>query len=148
MNKLETLTELLVNELTDFESNVHRLENSLEKAENLKVRFDLVPVQNFIKQLDSFQKTENSNRNEYVDRLSQKLKQAKIYPKWAVITFISALIISFGGILYGYVQNQSIAGKEKEAYNQGLEAYGNYMNNFFEENPKSRAAFKNWKKNQ
>jgi hypothetical protein len=148
MNKLETITELLVNELTDFENNINRLESSLEKAENLKVKFDLVPVQQFISQLDSFQKMENSNRREYVERLSGKLKQAKIYPKWAVITFMCALIISFGGILYGYTQIQSIAAKEKEAYNQGLEAYGQYMNSFFEENPKSHTAFKKWKENQ
>lgn len=148
MNKLETITELLVNELTDFEKNVTQLSSQIDKAESLRVKFDVLPIKGLISQLEEFGRQETEKRNQYLERLQHNIKQAKIYPKWAVITFISTLIISFGGILYGYVQNQSIAAKEKEAYNQGLEAYGHYMNGFFEENPKSHIAFKKWKENQ
>ena len=55
MNKLETITQLLVNELTDFEANVKRLENGLQRAEDLRVKFDLAPIDNLVSELKSFQ---------------------------------------------------------------------------------------------
>lgn len=148
MNKLETITQLLVNELTDFEANVKRLENGLQRAEDLRVKFDLAPIDNLVSELKSFQQKEIENREAYVIRLDRKLENAKIYPKWAVITFISALIISFGGILYSYAQNQSVAVKEKEAYNQGMEAYQTHLDTFFKEHPKTFEVYKDWSKKQ
>ncbi|MBG47848.1 DUF6730 family protein [Flagellimonas sp. SN16] len=148
MNKLETITQLLVNELTDFEANVKRLENGLQRAEDLRVKFDLGPIDNLVSELKSFQQKETKNREAYVTRLDRKLENAKIYPKWAVITFISALIISFGGILYSYAQNQSIAVKEKKAYNQGIKAYQAHLDTFFEEYPKTFEVYKDWNKKQ
>ncbi len=145
MNKLETITELLVNELTDFENNINKLESSLEKAENLKVKFDLVPVQQFINQLDSFQKRENTNREKYVDRLSQRLKQAKIYPKWAVIVFIISIIISFASLSYAYFLFKLERTKKEAAYHQGIQDYKNHINLFFKERPEIEKSYEEWK---
>ena len=94
MNKLETITQLLVNELTDFEANVKRLENGLQRAEDLRVKFDLAPIDNLVSELKSFQQKETEDREAYVIKLDRKLENAKIYPKWAVITFIITLFSS------------------------------------------------------
>jgi len=148
MNKLETITQLLVNELTDFEANVKRLENGLQRAEDLRVKFDLAPIDNLVSELKSFQQKETEDRETYVSRLDRKLENAKIYPKWAVITFISSMVISAGAILFGYIQYESNQDIKKEAYNQGIEAYQTHLDTFFKEHPKTFEVYKDWNKKQ
>jgi len=148
MNKLETITQLLVNELTDFEANVKRLENGLQRAEDLKVRFDLAPIDNLVSELKSFQQKETEDREAYVNRLNRKLENAKIYPKWAVITFISSMVVSAAAILFGYIQYESKQDIKKEAYNLGIEAYQTHLNTFFEEHPKTYEVYNDWNKKQ
>ncbi|WP_431126218.1 DUF6730 family protein [Flagellimonas flava] len=148
MNKLETITQLLVNELTDFEANVKRLENGLQRAEDLKVRFDLAPIDNLVSELKSFQQKETEDREAYVNRLNRKLENAKIYPKWAVITFISSMVVSAVAILFGYIQYESKQDIKKEAYNLGIEAYQTHLNTFFEEHPKTYEVYSDWNKKQ
>ncbi|TMU54573.1 DUF6730 family protein [Flagellimonas algicola] len=147
MNKLETITQLLVNELTDFEANVKRLENGLQRAEDLRVKFDLAPIDNLVSELKSFQQKETEDREAYVNKLDRKLENAKIHPKWAVITFICSMVVSTGSILFGYIQYQSNQDIKKEAYNQGIEAYQAHLNTFFEEHPKTYEVYNNWNKN-
>ncbi|MEM9078617.1 MAG: DUF6730 family protein [Bacteroidota bacterium] len=146
MNKLETITQLLVNELTDFEANVKRLENGLQRAEDLRVKFDLTPIDNLVSELKSFQQKETADREAYVTRLDRKLENAKIYPKWAVITFISSMVVSIGSILFGYAQYESNQDIKKEAYNQGIEAYQTHLDTFFEEHPKTFEVYSDWNK--
>ena len=148
MNKLETITQLLVNELTDFEANVKRLENGLQRAEDLKVKFDLAPIDNLVSELKSFQQKETEDREAYVNRLNRKLENAKIYPKWAVITFISSMVVSAVAILFGYIQYESKQDIKKEAYNLGMEAYQTHLNTFFEEHPKTYEVYSDWNKKQ
>ncbi|SNZ01210.1 DUF6730 family protein [Flagellimonas pacifica] len=148
MNKLETITQLLVNELTDFEANVNRLENGLQRAEDLKVKFDLAPIDNLVSELKSFQQKETEDREAYVNRLNRKLETAKIYPKWAVITFIISMVVSAVAILFGYIQYESKQDIKKEAYNLGMEAYQTHLNTFFEEHPKTYEVYKDWNKKQ
>lgn len=147
MNKLETITQLLVNELTDFEANVKRLENGLQRAEHLKVKFDLAPIDKLVAELKGFQQREIEDREAYVSRLGRKLDNAKIYPKWAVITFICCMVVSTVSILFGYIQYQSNQDIKKEAYNQGIEAYQAHLNTFFEEHPKTYEVYNDWNKN-
>lgn len=144
MNKLETITELLVNELTDFENNVKRLENSLEKTESLRVRFDIDPVKGLISQLEEFGKRENARRNQYLQRLERNLKEAKIYPKWAVITFGVMLIIGMCSLFYAYTIKSGLEEEKQAAYQQGIQAYENYLDRFFEAHPESEKKFKAW----
>lgn len=148
MNKLETVTELLVNELAYFEANVKRLENGLQRAEDLKVKFDLAPIDNLVSELKSFQQKETEDREAYVTRLDRKLENAKIYPKWAVITFICSMVFSAGAILFSYIQYESKQDIRKEAHNQGAGAYQTHLNSFFDEHPEIFEVYNDWNKKQ
>lgn len=148
MNKLETITQLLVNELTDFETNVKRLENGLHRAEHLKVKFDLAPIDNLVTELKGFQQREIEDREAFVSRLGRKLDNAKIYPKWAVITFICCMVVSTVSILFGYIQYQSNQDKRIEAHNQGAGAYQTHLNSFFDEHPEIFEVYNDWNKKQ
>jgi len=144
MNKLETLTELLVNELTSFGEDVQKLKKELDRAEHLKVKFDVAPIEHFIKHLDSFQTRETQNRVAYESRLGKKIENAKIYPKWAVITFIAANVISFGAIFFGYQKHIAAEEMENIAYENGKTAATEYINLYLSENPKALEQYKKW----
>ncbi|MEM8937933.1 MAG: DUF6730 family protein [Bacteroidota bacterium] len=141
MNKLETITELLVNELTDFEKNVTKLSNQIDKAESLRVKFDVLPIKGLISQLEEFGRKETEKRNRYLERLQYNLKQAKIYPKWAVITFIIAIIFAFLSAYYTITNSNEI---EEQAYRKGLEDYAKYIDSFMETNPETKKKFEKW----
>lgn len=145
MNKLETITELLVNELTDFEKNVTQLSSQIDKAESLRVKFDISPIKELIDELKGFQKHEINNWEQFLSRLEHKLQKAKIYPKWAVVTFVTAMVISTISLCFAYrVQSNFEKGKQ-QAYQQGINDYEKYLNSFFEDNPKTFNLYKKWK---
>ena len=148
MNKLETITELLVNELTDFEKNVTQLSSQIDKVESFRVKFDVSPIKGLISQLEEFGRRETERRNQYLNRLEQNIKNAKIYPKWAVIIFIVSLLLAFGALFFGYTKVEQMENVKKEAYTQGIQAYEQHLDIFFKDNPKVEAKYKAWRENK
>ncbi|MEM9886306.1 MAG: DUF6730 family protein [Bacteroidota bacterium] len=144
MNKLETITQLLVNELTDFEANVKRLENGLQRAEDLKVKFDLTPIDNLVSELKSFQQKETEDREVYVNRLNRKLENAKIYPKWAVITFVVSIFIGFSGLFFGYRMHVQTKNEKEASYQKAVATYQSHMGKFFDEYPSAKKQYELW----
>jgi hypothetical protein len=148
MSKLEIISELLVNELTDFEKDVTRLEKSIIKAETLQVNFDIKPVEGLIDRLQSYGKQEEQSRNKYLRNLQQNLEQAKIYPNWAVICFIILVVLNCLLCFFAYNVKSEAVKSEKESYNQGVNAYRGYINTFFTEHPKVQKEFVAWEKSK
>jgi vancomycin resistance protein YoaR len=92
MTKLEELTALLVNEINDFNSSVDKLEQINMQLKDTKVKMDLneykVVTEEYLQKMASYvNKVERFEK-----RFENKIKQAKIYPNWAVIVFIVCLI--------------------------------------------------------
>jgi uncharacterized membrane protein YjjP (DUF1212 family) len=91
MAKLEELSELLVSEIRDFEEAVKRLEKIRE------ITLDLTELKSVLSNHEMVLKTQNLNVQETYNRFANLLKEAKIYPKWAVILFIVSLAVNFTG---------------------------------------------------
>jgi len=144
MSKLEMISELLVNELTDFEKNVTRLEDSVTKAENLQVKFDTEPVEGLISKLQNYGRQEESSRLEYLQSLQLGLKQAKIYPNWAVISFFVLVVLSSVLCFYTYTIKSNAVENEEVAYAKGEMAATEYINLYLSENPKALERYKKW----
>ena len=144
MSKLEMLSELLVNELTDFEKDVSRLEDSITKAENLQVKFDTEPVEGLISKLQNYGRQEEHSRQQYLQNLQSSLADAKIYPKWAVISFFVLVILSCVLSFYTYTVKSDAIEKEKAAYAKGEAAASEYINLYLSENPKALESYKKW----
>ncbi len=144
MSKLEMLSELLVNELTDFEKDVNRLEDSITKAENLQVKFDTEPVEGLISKLQNYGRQEEHSRQQYLQNLQSSLAQAKIYPNWAVISFFVLLVLSCLLSIYTYTLKSDAIEKEKVAYAKGEAAASEYINLYLSENPKALEQYKRW----
>ncbi|MFK7811878.1 MAG: DUF6730 family protein [Maribacter sp.] len=144
MNKLEMISELLVNELTDFEKDVNRLEDSITKAENLHVKFDTEPVEGLISKLQNYGRQEESSRREYLQSLQSSLAQAKIYPNWAVISFFVLVVLSCVLSFYMYSVKSDANENEKEAYLKGEAAATEYINLYLSENPNALEQYNKW----
>ena len=98
MAKLEELSELLVSEIRDFEEAVKRLEKIRE------ITLDLTELKSVLSNHEMVLKTQNSNVQETYNRFANLLKEAKIYPKWAVILFIVSLVLNCIIILYLFLK--------------------------------------------
>lgn len=147
MNKLETITQLLVNELADFEKNVQQLGDQMERAESLRVKFDVSPIKSLISQLEEYGRRETDKRDQYLNHLERNLKQAKIYPKWAVITFMVTWTFALGAIFYIYLQASNLEQNKRDAYQLGIQENQQFLIKFFDENPNIRKEYEKWMKN-
>jgi hypothetical protein len=90
MAKLEEVSELLVSEIRDFEEAVKRL----EKVREEKITLDLTELKWILSNHEMALKNQNSNVQETYNKFANLLKEAKIYPKWAVILFIVSLVLN------------------------------------------------------
>ncbi len=90
MAKLEELSELLVSEIKDFEEAVNKLEN-IQKA---KISIDLTELKSVLSKHEMHIKDHHGNVQETYTKFANSLKQARIYPKWAVILFIVSLVLN------------------------------------------------------
>ena len=144
MAKIEELTELLVNEIDTFEKGITKLENVNNKLEMTTVKFDLVEFKAIKQELIGEFSIHKNTQERFNLRFENQIKNAKVYPNWAVIVFIGTLLLSFGSIFYTYYLKQNIITLEKEAHQKGIATYENYVNSFFEQNTKSKNAFKKW----
>jgi len=144
MSKLEMISELLVNELTDFEKDVNRLEDSIIRAENLQVKFDTKPVEGLVDKLENYGREEEAYRRQYLNNLEHSLKQAKIYPNWAVITFFVMVVLSCFMSFYVYQTKSKVDENLRAAYAEGESDANEYINLYLSENPKALEQYKKW----
>ncbi|SDB26761.1 hypothetical protein SAMN03097699_0395 [Flavobacteriaceae bacterium MAR_2010_188] len=100
MTKLEELTALLVNELTDFKNDVEKLEKINGQLNDTKIKMDLAEYKTIIESHQQQMTSCIKAMENFEIRFENKIKQAKIYPTWAVVFFIVSLIFGIGGVIY------------------------------------------------
>ena len=100
MTKLEELTVLLVDELTDFKNDVEKLEKINGQIKDTKIKVDLTEYKTIIESHQRQMVSCIRNIESFENRFDCKLKQAKIYPTWAVVVFIGSLILGIGGMVF------------------------------------------------
>lgn len=101
MTKLEELTALLVNEINDFNKGVEKLEKISEQINSTKIKMDLTEYKSVV---DEHQKQMSIHKNMiegFEDRFNVKIEQAKIYPTWAIVVFIVAVL--FGVVSFSFI---------------------------------------------
>ena len=100
MTKLEELTELLVNEINEFNKGIEKLEAINKEISITKIQMDLTEYKVIIEQHQQKMSQQINAQETFESRFNDKLKQAKIYPNWAVIVFIIALLFGFVSTSY------------------------------------------------
>ncbi len=116
MSKIEEITEILVNEINDFNKNVTRLETINKKLETIKVSIDLVEYKSIMESHQQKMALILNSQERILNRFESLLKNAKIYPNWAVIVLIISILISSCSLFYVYTVKQNAKKLENEAH--------------------------------
>ena len=93
MTKFEELTALLVNEINDFNKSIEKLKKISDQINSTKIKMDLTEYKSIIEIHKQQMASHKNGLERFENRFNSKIKQAKIYPTWAVIVFIIALIV-------------------------------------------------------
>jgi len=134
MAKIEELTEILVNEIEDFNKGISKLEAISDKINTTKVSIDLREYKSIIEshQLKMIEVVDSQER--FLNRFESLLKNAKVYPNWAVIVFIISLLISLSSLFYAYAVKQQINLSYNKANTKDKVESNDYIKSFFKSN--------------
>ncbi|OBX25778.1 hypothetical protein LX77_02881 [Gelidibacter algens] len=99
MTKLEELTALLVNEINDFKSAVEKLEKINAQLRDTKIKMDLSEYKMLIQSHQEQMISNIKAMERFQNHFDNKIKEAKIYPNWAVVVFILSLVIGVVGVV-------------------------------------------------
>ncbi len=104
MSKLEELTALLVNEINDFKNDVKLLEEIKEHLNNTKIKIDLTEYKSIIEAHQQKMASHLDTIERFENRFDYKIKHAKMYPTWAIIVFVIAILFGIVSILYVFIK--------------------------------------------
>lgn len=140
MSKLETITEMIVNEMERFEKNVGTMQNLLDKIVSTKVEFNLRPMEEKLKEFERFVASEQWKREEFL----KKFQKQESYDRLRNSIYLGMVIFAIVAALLAYGTANNITTTYKEGREQGIQDYQRYMESFFDENPKAREVYEGW----
>lgn len=144
MSKIEELTELLVNEINDFNKGISKLEKINDQISTTKIRLDLTEYKSIIENHQQKMNDQIRSQERFESWFKTLLKTAKVYPNWAVIVFIIFFLFGVTTTSYSYKLYYDLKTIEKKAYEKGLTDSNKYIQTFFESSPKSKKEFEEW----
>lgn len=105
--------ELLTSEMEAFRDDVNRLEAINENIKDVKISIDLKEIKSFLKEHGRQLESQKEQQERFYNRMESLFQTAGVYPKWAVITFIVAILLSVASLVYAY-QTKMAAENVKE----------------------------------
>lgn len=94
MAKLEQITELLVNELRDFDQGIEKLERINEGLQDTTVQMDLTELKSL---LEKHQKKMDDHQNtirQFGNAFESGVKRIKAYFIWLIVVCVFCLVFS------------------------------------------------------
>lgn len=99
MTKLEEFTALLVNETTDFKNALEKLEELNAQLKETKIKMDLTEYKTLIQSHQEQMISNIKAMERFENHFDATIKQAKIYPNWAVVVFMVSLVLGVGAVV-------------------------------------------------
>lgn len=113
MKKMDEIMELLTEEINGFHKSIKKLEGLSKNLNEVKVKADTSTMEYHLKEHLRTQERIRSQNQRTLKELNQKLKRAKLVPKWLLVLFLSVLMMLT--IVIGYLSFQVVQlNKEKE----------------------------------
>jgi hypothetical protein len=100
--KIEEIAELLVNEINDFNDDVAKLDTINQELKETKIALDLTEFKSILESHQQKTALILNSQERILDRFEELLKNARIYPTWAVVMFIILLLVAVGALFYIY----------------------------------------------
>jgi len=144
MTKLEELTELLVNEINDFNKGITKLEKINDQISTTKIRMDVTDFKSIIANHEQKMDDQVKSQERFESQFESLLKNAKVYPNWAVIVFIISFLFGVVSTTFIIISKQETELIVEEAYQKGIIDSNNSIQLFLEKNPKLKQKFEKW----
>jgi len=109
MKKMDEIMELLTDEINGFQRSIEKLEGLSNKLKEVKVKPDTSKVEYYLKEHLKDQERIQSLNQRNIKEINQKLRLAKLVPKWLLLLFLSAITIL--GMIIGYLSFQLVQNK-------------------------------------
>lgn len=93
MTKFEELTALLVDEISDFNKGIEKLDKINNQLKDTKIKMDLKAYKSIIETHEQKMDSHRKAIERFEKRFNNKIHQAKIYPTWAVVVFIVSILL-------------------------------------------------------
>ena len=140
MSKLETITEMIVNEMERFEKNVGAMQNLLDKIVSTKVEFNLRPMEEKLKEFERLIESERWKREEFLKKFQKQEGYDRIRNGILLGMVIFAIVVA----LLAYSTANNVTTTYKEGREQAIQDYQRYMETFFDDYPKVREVYEGW----
>jgi|SRR5690606_5364860 len=102
MTRIKDFMELLTSEMEGFQDDVNRLEAVNKGLKDLKVSIDIKELKDELQDHRNQLERQREHQERFYNRMELLFKNAGVYPRWAVITFIAAILISAAALFYAY----------------------------------------------
>ncbi|SDF42241.1 DUF6730 family protein [Cellulophaga baltica] len=148
MAKIDELSELLIEELSDFKLQINKLETVSKEIHTMVIKPDITELKFYMDGVIQLQNEIVKDQNLRLGAISNKLTDSNRYPKW----FLALLCVSLMAVLivtgYTIYQLQSISEMKQLEYEKGQKEMGNHFYEFLESDAPSKKAYLNWKSAQ
>ena len=104
MAKIDEIIELLTNELNAFKEDVEKLEKLNKKLQATKLKVDVQELRSLLQEHENKMKYTLESQERVFSRFEGLLKNARIYPTWAVVVFIVALLLAILSATYIFLK--------------------------------------------
>lgn len=98
--------ELLTDEINGFQKSIEKLEGLSKNLNEVKVKVDTSKIEYHLKEHLRNQERIQHQSQKTLNEINQKLKLAKLVPKWLLVLFLSVLVIL--GTTMGYLSFQVV----------------------------------------
>ncbi len=106
MKKMDEIMELLTDEINGFQKSIEKLEDLSQSLNEVKVKADTSNMEYHLKEHLRKQERVESQNQQALKEINQKLKGVKLIPKWLLVLFLSLLTILT--IVIGYLSFQVV----------------------------------------
>lgn len=90
MAKVEELIALMIDEINRYEQLVKKM----EKLQQQKLGIDVSQLEDYLKKHEEQMEKNKQALDLFNLKMEKLMKDANVYPKWAVITFIISILIN------------------------------------------------------
>jgi hypothetical protein len=152
MSKIEEISELLIEELSEFDSNIKKLKSISDDITQKELKLNTDEFDSKMNELLIKQKNLFDSHNNKIVSFSIKIENSKTYPNWMLGLLLTFLILIFSFIGYSFYRINKIPDLETTAYNDGI-ARGrkeamNHFGDFFEKHKQSKRSYNKWMKSE
>ena len=142
MAKLEVLTELLVDELSEFKKDLNRLEDYSNQLQSLDLKLDntelLSTFEDFkVKQVSLFE-----DQILTLEKFQSQLNTKNTYPKWLVGLLSTVLLLFLSFFSYAMV---SVQNHKSNEFQKGKQYAVEYFQSFIKTHPTVLKKYNSWK---